>query len=63
MEVYQYKIQPVDWVDGNTKELHTVSLKRKTLMLGVTYSRNPNNITAIRIQCQACPWNVNSMSK
>ena len=29
-------------------------------MPGVTYSRNPNNITAIRIQCQACPWNAST---
>ncbi|MAO45883.1 MAG: hypothetical protein CL823_01905 [Crocinitomicaceae bacterium] len=61
MEVYQYKIQPVDWVGWQYKGIAYSEFEEKNVDVpGVTYSRNPNNITAIRIQCQACPWNAST---
>lgn len=61
MEVYQYKIQPVDWSGWQYFGIPYSDFEEKNAGVpGVTYSRDPNDITAIRIQCQACPWNSSS---
>jgi hypothetical protein len=58
MEVYQYKFQPVDWVGWNYVNVSYDMFEEKNASnQEVNYDRDPNNITAIRIQCQCCPWN------
>jgi hypothetical protein len=58
MEVYQYKFQPVDWAGWKYVNVSYDMFEEKNVTnQDVMYDRNPNNITAIRIQSQCCPWN------
>ena len=58
MEVYQYKIQPVDWAGWEYANVSYSMFEEKNAdNSSVVYDRNPSDITAIRIQCQCCPWN------
>ena len=58
MEVYQYKFQPVDWAGWKYVNVSYDMFEEKNAANeSVVYDRDPNNITAIRIQCQCCPWN------
>lgn len=61
MEVYQYKIQFVDWVGWKYEGIPYSEFEKKNDGVpGVIYSANPNDISAIRIQCQACPHNAST---
>lgn len=61
MEVYLYKIQPVDWLGWQLMTLSYDQFEEKNVSnASVTYDRNPRDITAIRIQCKACPYNAAS---
>ena len=56
MEVYKYQIKPVDWIGW---ELTSVSYDQFEIkgVAGGNNIKEPSKIKAIRIQCQACPFN------
>lgn len=53
MEVYKYQIRPVDWVGWNMISVSYDQFEVKSS--GGNNIPEPQNITAIRIQCQSCP--------
>ena len=54
MEVYKYQIRPVDWIGWNYLSFSYDQFEVKSM--GGDNSRNPSDISAIRIQCQSCPY-------
>ena len=53
MEVYKYQIRPVDWIGWNMISISYDQFEVKSS--GGNNIRQPNNITAIKLQCQSCP--------
>tara|TARA_B100001287_G_scaffold190372_1_gene160805 strand:- start:680 stop:1393 length:714 start_codon:yes stop_codon:yes gene_type:complete len=53
LEVYKYQIKPIDWVDWNLISVSYDQFETKGQTAGNNL-KEPNNISAIRIQCQSC---------
>tara|TARA_B100000927_G_scaffold67403_1_gene53235 strand:+ start:483 stop:1202 length:720 start_codon:yes stop_codon:yes gene_type:complete len=61
LEVYKYQIKPIDWISWNMISISYDQFEIKGQIAGNNL-KNPENITAVRIQCQSCAVNTGNCS-